>query len=46
MGKLADTTKGKYTLPEDNMPSRVYQCGRYAGWKNETENRTSTTSNK
>lgn len=31
--KLSEYTKGKYALPEDNMPSRVYQCGRYSGWK-------------
>lgn len=36
MSRLADTTAGRYTLPKDNMPSRVYQCGRYAGWKKET----------
>ncbi len=35
-GVLAENTEGQYALPEDNMPSRVYQCGRYSGWKNET----------
>jgi integrase len=34
-GKLSIQTKDRYSLPEDNMPSRVYQCGRYSGWKNE-----------
>lgn len=34
-GKLSEQTKGAYSIPEDNMPSRVYQCGRYSGWKNE-----------
>lgn len=32
-GKLSEETKGMYSLPDDNMPSRVYQCGRYSGWK-------------
>ena len=30
-----NTIKGQYSIPEDNMPVRVYQCGRYSGWKNE-----------
>ena len=34
-GKLSEETKGMYSLPDDNMPSRVYQCGRYSGWKKE-----------
>ena len=42
MSRLADTTNGRYTLPQDNMPSRIYQCGRYAGWKKETNNEVST----
>ena len=25
----------RYSLPEDNMPSRVYRCGQYSGWKKE-----------
>lgn len=35
--RLADTTKDKYSLPDDKMTSRVYQCGRYRGWKEEGE---------
>lgn len=38
-GKLSEQTKGTYSIPEDNMPSRVYKCGRYSGWKEETGNR-------
>lgn len=34
-GKLSEETKGMYSLPDDNMPSRVYQCGQYSGWKKE-----------
>lgn len=34
-GKLSESTKNRYSLPEDHMPSRVYQCGRYSGWKKE-----------
>lgn len=34
-GKLSEETRGMYSLPDDNMPSRVYQCGRYSGWKKE-----------
>ncbi len=34
-GILADATKGNYTITESNMPLRVYQCGRYSGWKKE-----------
>ena len=33
LGILANKTDGRYTLPKDNMPLRVYQCGRYSGWK-------------
>lgn len=36
-GKLSEETKGMYSLPDDNMPSRVYQCGRYSGWKKECD---------
>lgn len=36
-GKLSSTIKGQYSIPEDNMPSRVYQPGRYSGWKDETK---------
>lgn len=38
MGLLAENTQGQYNLPKDNMPLRVYQCGRYMGWKNEVVN--------
>ncbi|MFR9543074.1 MAG: site-specific integrase [Rikenellaceae bacterium] len=38
MGLLAENTQGQYRLPEDNMPLRVYQCGRYSGWKDEVIN--------
>lgn len=34
-GILSEKTRGRYSLPEDNMPSRVYQCGQYSGWKKE-----------
>ena len=30
---LSEQTKDQYSIPEDNMPVRVYQCGRYNGWK-------------
>ena len=36
-GKLSEETKGMYSLPDDNMPSRVYQRGRYSGWKKECD---------
>ena len=36
-GKLSKETKGMYSLPDDNMPSRVYQRGRYSGWKKECD---------
>lgn len=36
-GTLSVQTKGKYSIPEDNMPSRVYHRGRYNGWKDENE---------
>lgn len=32
---LSETTKGKFSLPEDGMPSRVFKCGNYSGWKKE-----------
>lgn len=32
---LSEKTKDQYSLPEDNMPSRVYRCGQYSGWKKE-----------
>lgn len=35
-GVLLENTKDCYTIPEDNMPLRVYQCGRYSGWKEES----------
>ncbi|MFR9592511.1 MAG: site-specific integrase [Rikenellaceae bacterium] len=38
MGLLAENTQGQYALPKDNMPLRVYQCGRYSGWKDEVVN--------
>lgn len=34
-GRLSEETEGRYSLPDDKMPSRVYQCGRYSGWKKE-----------
>jgi len=34
--RLSENTKELFSIPEDNMPSRVYQSGRYSGWKNET----------
>lgn len=34
-GILLESTKKRYSIPEDNMPVRVYQCGRYSGWKTE-----------
>lgn len=36
-GKLSEETRDMYSLPDDNMPSRVYQCGRYRGWKEERD---------
>lgn len=36
-GILSENTKDAYSIPEDNMTKRVYQCGRYSGWKKETE---------
>ena len=33
--RLSNDTKDMYSVPEDNMPLRVYQCGRYSGWKDE-----------
>lgn len=35
--KLSENTKELFSIPEDNMPARVYQCGRYSGWKYETK---------
>lgn len=32
---LSETTKGKFSLPDDEMPSRVFKCGNYSGWKKE-----------
>ena len=34
--KLSVSIRDMYSIPEDNMPLRVWQCGRYSGWKNET----------
>lgn len=34
-GILSEKTRNRYSLPEDNMPSRVYRCGQYSGWKKE-----------
>lgn len=34
-GILSKKTKDAYVIPDDKMPSRVYQCGRYRGWKDE-----------
>ncbi|MFS2738135.1 site-specific integrase [Parabacteroides merdae] len=34
-GILSEKTRDRYSLPEDNMPSRVYRCGQYSGWKKE-----------
>lgn len=36
-GILLENTKGSYSIPDDNMPVRVYQCGRYSGWKEECD---------
>lgn len=36
-GKLVEKNKDIYSIPQDNMPSRVYKCGRYSGWKDETK---------
>lgn len=44
MVRLADATKDQYSLPDDKMTLRVYQCGSYNGWKEEKskdDNRTS-----
>ncbi len=35
--RLSEQTKDSYFLPEDNMPVRVYQSGRYNGWKENKE---------
>jgi len=35
--RLSEQTKDQYSIPEDNMPVRVYQCGRYNGWKENKE---------
>ncbi|WP_229135077.1 hypothetical protein [Bacteroides sp. HF-5613] len=32
---LSETTKGKFSLPDDRMPLRVFKCGNYSGWKKE-----------
>ena len=32
---LSENTKGKYALLDDGMPSRVFKCGNYSGWKKE-----------
>ena len=34
---LSENTKGKYALPDDGMPSRVFKCGNYSGWKKKCE---------
>ncbi|RGJ80816.1 hypothetical protein DXD47_00005, partial [Phocaeicola dorei] len=34
---LSENIKGKYALPNDGMPSRVFKCGNYSGWKKECE---------
>lgn len=44
-GKLSETTKDLYSIPDDNMPVRVYQCGRYAGWKEDNSNDNNLTNN-
>ena len=36
-GILSENTKDAYSIPEDNMTKRVYQCGRYSVWKKETK---------
>ena len=36
--RLSEHTKELFNIPEDNMPVRVYKCGRYNGWKNEKNN--------
>lgn len=36
-GKLVEKNKDIYSIPQDNMPSRVYKCGRYSGWKDESK---------
>ena len=35
LAMLSETTKGKFSLPDDGMPSRVFKCGNYSGWKKE-----------
>lgn len=35
MDRLTARTKDLYRIPDDKMPTRVYRCGRYAGWKGE-----------
>lgn len=35
---LSENTKGKFSLPDDGMPSRVFKCGNYSGWKKECRN--------
>lgn len=44
--RLADTTKNQYSLPDDKMTPRVYQCGRYNGWKEEEDKDDNRTSGK
>ena len=36
-GILSKKTKDSYAIPDDKMPSRVYQCGRYSKWKDEVK---------
>lgn len=36
-GVLSKKTKDSYAIPDDKMPSRVYQCGRYSKWKDEVK---------
>ena len=44
--RLADTTKNQYSLPDDKMTPRVYQCGSYNGWKEEEDKDDNRTSGK
>lgn len=36
-GILSKKTKDSFSIPDDKMPSRVYQCGRYSRWKDEVK---------
>jgi len=37
LAALSENIKGRYALPNDGMPSRVFKCGNYSGWKKECE---------